>query len=122
MRILLFAFLLLFATMGMRAQGISHIETSKSWYFIYDQNGKRIKTLSTTQGKLMGYSTSFYIIKQGSSFYVTFDASGKRLHTFGTHVVGDIIAVAGYTFTSRKGSWIYTWSKEGKKLSTRSAR
>lgn len=122
MRILLFAFLLLFATMGMRAQGISHIETSKSWYFIYDQNGKRIKTLSTTQGKLMGYSTSFYIIKQGSSFYVTFDASGKRLHTFGTHVVGNIIAVAGDTFTSRKGSWIYTWSKEGKKLSTRSAR
>lgn len=122
MRILLFAFLLLFATMEMRAQGISHIETSKSWYFIYDQNGKRIKTLSTTQGKLMGYSTSFYIIKQGSSFYVTFDASGKRLHTFGTHVVGNIIAVAGDTFTSRKGSWIYTWSKEGKKLSTRSAR
>ena len=35
--------------------------------------------------------------------------------------VGDILTATGDTFTSRKGSWIYTWSKSGKKLSTRPA-
>jgi hypothetical protein len=33
-----------------------------------------------------------------------------------------VLSVAGETFTSRLGSWIYTWSKEGKKISTRAAR
>jgi len=36
--------------------------------------------------------------------------------------VGEIISVAGNKFTSRNGVWIYTWSKEGKKINTRSAR
>ena len=36
--------------------------------------------------------------------------------------VGEIVGVSGTTITSRKGSWIYIWSKEGKKISARSAR
>ena len=35
--------------------------------------------------------------------------------------VGEIIGVSNSTITSRKGSWIFTWDKEGKKISTRSA-
>ena len=35
--------------------------------------------------------------------------------------VGEVTGVAGDTFTSRNGSWIYTWSKDGKRLRTRSA-
>jgi hypothetical protein len=34
--------------------------------------------------------------------------------------VGEIVGVSGQTITSQKGSWIYTWSKEGKKISVRS--
>ena len=30
------------------------------------------------------------------------------------------LSVSGNTITSRKGSWICTWSKDGKKLSARS--
>ena len=119
--LLIFLFMLFTAT-GLKAQTISHIETTRSWYYIYDQNGKRIRTLSTSQGELKGYSSTFYIMKQGSSFYITYDASGKRLHTFGAQSVGEVLGVAGDTFTSRVGSWIYTWSKEGKRISTRSAR
>ena len=106
---------------GLRAQSISHIETTKSWYYIYDQNGKKLQTVSTSQGELKGYSSSFYIIKQGSAFYITYDARGRRLHAFGASVVGEIIGVAGDTFTSRNGHWIYTWSKEGKRISARVA-
>ena len=107
---------------NLRAQSISHIETTKNWYYIYDQDGKKIKTLSTSQGELKGYSSTFYIIKQGSAFYVTYDVNGKRLHTFGAASVGEILAVTGDTFTSRQGAWIYTWSKDGKKINTRAAK
>jgi len=121
MKKLLLSIVLLLSGLSIQAQSISHIETTKNWYYIYDQDGKKIKTLSTSQGVLKGYSSTFYIIKQGSAFYVTYDVQGKRLHTFGVASVGEILAVSGDTFTSRQGAWIYTWSKEGKKISTRAA-
>jgi hypothetical protein len=122
MRILLTLVFVLLSVTNLQAQSISHIETTKSWYYIYDQDGKKIKTLSTSQGELKGYSSTFYIIKQGSAFYVTYDVNGKRLHTFGAASVGEVLAVSGNTFTSRQGAWIHTWSKEGKKINTRAAK
>ena len=122
MKKLLFTLTLLCSIVGLKAQSISHIETTKNWYYIYDQDGKKIKTLSTSQGELKGYSSTFYIIKQGSAFYVTYDVNGKRLHTFGVSGVGEILAVSGDTFTSRQASWIYTWSKDGKEINTRAAK
>ena len=122
MKLLITLSLMWFSIANLQAQSISHIETTKSWYYIYDQDGKKIKTLSTSQGELKGYSSSFYIIKQGSAFYITYDVNGKRLHTFGVGSVGEILSVSGDTFTRRNGAWIYTWRKEGKKISTRAAR
>ena len=122
MKKLVLSIVLLLSVANLQAQSISHIETTKNWYYIYDQDGKKIKTLSTSQGELKGYSSTFYIIKQGSAFYVTYDVNGKRLHTFGAASVGEILAVSGDTFTSRLGVWIYTWSKDGKKISTRAAK
>ena len=108
------------AVVELKAQSISCIETTKGWYNIYDQDGKMIKSLSTGLGKLVGYSSSFYIIKQKTGFYITYDVCGKKLHTFSTGVVGEILTVSGDTFTSRKDSWIFTWSKYGKLISSRS--
>lgn len=103
------------------AQKISHIEATRSWYYVYDDNGKKVYTFSASQGELVAYSESFYIIKHGSWYY-TYNAKGKRLHTFSVCNVGEVLNAAGDTFTSRKGSWIYTWDKNGKRLATRSAR
>lgn len=122
MKKLLIIMVLLLSVAVLKAQSISHIETTKNWYYIYDQDGKKIKALSTSQGELKGYSSTFYIIKQGTAFYVTYDVKGKRLHTWGASSVGEILGVAGDTFTSRQGAWIYTWSKDGKKISTRAAK
>ena len=122
MKKLLIIVALLLSVAGLKAQSISHIETTKNWYYIYDQDGKKIKTLSTSQGELKGYSSTFYIIKQGTAFYITYDVKGKRLHTWGVSSVGEILGVAGDTFTSRQGAWIYTWDKNGKKISTRAAK
>ena len=88
MKLLITLSLMWFSIANLQAQSISHIETTKSWYYIYDQDGKKIKTLSTSQGELKGYSSTFYIIKKGSAFYVTYDVNGKRLHTFGVSGVG----------------------------------
>ena len=122
MKKLVLFIVLLLSVANLQAQSISHIETTKNWYYIYGQDGKKIKTLSTSQGELKGYSSTFYIIKQGSAFYVTYDVNGKRLHTFGAASVGEILAVSGDTFTSRLGVWIYTWSKDGKKICTRATK
>ena len=119
MKRLLIIICFLSAVVAMKAQSISYIETTKAWYNIYDQNGKMIKSFSTGLGELVGYSSSFYIIKQKTGFYVTYDVNGRQLHTFSTGIVGDILSVSGDTFTSRKGSWIYTWSKDGKLISSR---
>ena len=123
MKKLLLSIVLLLSVVNLQAQSISHIETTKSWYYIYDQDGKKIKTLSTSQGELKGYSSTFYIIKQGSAFYVTYDVNGKRLHTSGAASVGKGWAVSGDTYTSCQGVWGYTWCKEGnKKINMRVAK
>lgn len=115
-------------TLNMNAQksakkeSIGYIETTKNWYYIYNQDGKKIRTFTTSQGELKGYSNTFYILKQGATFYMTYDVYGKRLHTFGAGSVGEVIGVSGDTFTSKLGVWIFTWSKEGKKIGTRAAR
>ena len=121
MKKVLFIMLMLLPAIGMKAQSISHIETTKSWYYIYDQNGKKTRTLSTNIGVLQGFSASFFIVKNGVWYYI-YDATGKKTKTLSESSVGKVLSVAGDTFTSQLGSWIYTWSKEGKKLNTNPAR
>lgn len=119
-RILTILMMLLTIT-AIQAQKISYIETTRSWHYIYDENGKKVHTVSTSQGEIVAYSDTFYILKKGSWYY-TCTPKGKKLHTFSTSNVGEVLTATGDTFTSRKGSWIYTWDKNGKKLSTRPAK
>lgn len=121
MKRILFTLIMLMTIMTMNAQKISYIETTQSWHYVYDDKGKKIHTFSTSQGQVVAYSDSFYVLKNGSWYY-TCDAKGKKLHTFSVSQVGEVLSAAGETFTSKKGSWIYTWDKHGKKLATRSAR
>ena len=120
MKRILITLIMLMAITAMHAQKISYIETTRSWYYVYDENGRKIHTFSTTQGEVVAYSDAFYVVKNGSWYY-TYTPKGKRLHTFSKSSVGEVLNAAGDTFTSRNGSWIYTWDKNGKKISTRSA-
>ncbi len=120
MKKILISILMLFAVMSLHAQSISYIETTRSWYYIYNQDGKKIKALSTTIGELKGFSASFFVVKSGSWYYI-YDAKGNKTKALSTSTVGEVLSVAGDTFTSRLGSWIYTWSKEGKKINARAA-
>ena len=120
MKKLLIIMVLLMSFTGLKAQNISYIETTKNWYYVYDQDGKKIKTLSSNIGELQGFCATFFVVKKGS-FYFIYNAKGVRIQTMSVYTVGKVLSVSGDTFTSQMGSWIYTWSKEGKKISTRSA-
>ena len=118
MQKLIILFVLLFSATGLRAQSISYIETTKSWYYVYDKSGKKIKTFSTNIGELKGYSSSIFVVQNGSWIYV-YDAKGNKIKTMSESSAGKVLSVSGDTFTTQLGSWIYTWSKDGKKISTR---
>jgi hypothetical protein len=55
---------------------ISMIELRSSWYDIYNEHGKKQKTLSTTIGEVLGWSSEFFIVKR-SSWYDLYDGNGK---------------------------------------------
>ena len=104
-----------------KAEQISSIETSGSWIYIYNSEGKKYKTLSASAvGTVVGYSSAFFVSKNGSWIYL-WSSDGKRYKTLSASAVGTVTSVAGDTFTSRNGNWIYTWDKNGKKINTRSA-
>ena len=120
MKRILIILAMLMAFTAIQAQKISYIEAKSSWYYVYDENGKKVHTFSTTQGEVVAYSESFYIVKHGSWYY-TFNAKGKKLYTFAVSNVGEVLHATGDTFTSKRGQWVYTWDKNGKKLRTRYA-
>lgn len=104
------------------AKNLSSIERNGSWYYLYDENGKKYATLSVSSvGEVKGWSSTFFVAQSGSWIYL-FDADGKKYKTMSVSSVGDVISVAGNTFTARNGSWIYTFDRDGKKINTRSAR
>lgn len=113
-------FLVAITTRGL-CQKISYIEETKNWYYVYDEQGKRIGGLSRSSvGELKGWGSDFFVAKRHSYYYIC-DAKGKTLKTMSVSNVGEIVGVSNSTITSRKGSWIFTWNKEGKKISARSA-
>lgn len=121
MRKLILVTILLIAGFSMRAEQISNVETTGSWVYLYNAEGKKYKTLSTsTVGVIKGFSSNIFVSENGSWIYV-WNSEAKKITTLSKSTVGEILGVAGDTFTSRNGSWIYTWNKEGKKINTRSA-
>ena len=57
MKTLFFIIFLMLASLCAQAQSISYIETTKAWHYVYDQNGKKIRTISTSQGQIVAYSS-----------------------------------------------------------------
>ena len=77
MKLLITLSLMWFSIANLQAQSISHIETTKSWYYIYDQDGKKIKTLSTSQGELSrnGILLNYFLVY----FYVIIYKSLEKI-------------------------------------------
>ena len=116
MRNYLLLFLLLFSINAFAQQRqISYIDNAGSWYHVYDTNGKKITTLSSSAaGELIGWSAEIIVTKSGG-WYKILDPQGKTLKTMSDMTVGTVISVSGSTFTSRSGSWIHVWDVTGKR-------
>ena len=57
MKKLLISIVLMLSVANLQAQSISHIETTKNWYYIYDAKGNKTKTLGeSTVGKVLSVS------------------------------------------------------------------
>lgn len=120
MRHIIAILLLSIISLTAAARSISNVEQRGSWYYIYDEAGKKVKSLSVnTVGEVKGWCANFFVSQHGSWIYL-YDINGRRLKTLSANTVGEIIAVSGDTFTSRKGNWIYTYDSTGKRIHTRS--
>ena len=121
MKLVLLSILLIMSLSAAAQRQISYIDNAGSWYHVYDTNGKKITTLSSSAaGELIGWSGEIIVTKSGG-WYKILDPQGKTLKTMSDMTVGTVISVSGSTFTSRSGSWIHVWDKTGKKLATRPA-
>lgn len=79
-------------------------------------------TIAVLSLAILASSHQISRVESDGSWVYLYDESGKKYQTLSANSVGDVIGVAGNTFTSRNGNWIYTWDKNGKRLNTRSAR
>lgn len=101
---------------------ISDIEQTEHWIYIYDSNGKKIKTMSVSStGTIVGWSSTFFIGLHGNWYYF-YDANGRKFNTLYTKNIGEIISVSGNTFTAKTSAWIITYDKNGKRINTRPAK
>ena len=98
---------------------ISYIEQSSSWIKVYNSNGKLERSISSSNGHLVGYSSKIFIL-EGSSWYYIYDDKGNRISSVSKSSVGRIINVVGDTFVSEGNSWIYVYNSRGHRISTRS--
>ena len=65
--LLLFVFLCAVVSMWAQKE-ISYIETTKNWYYIYDESGKKIKTLYRSGiGDIKGLEVVFSFLSEGCS-------------------------------------------------------
>jgi len=105
-----------------QSKSISYIEMTSTWIHVYDERGKKIYTDARSRfGDVVGYSSSFFIVKRGS-FYVLYDANCKRLNTLTVENTGEVLSVTGKTFVARKGSFVSTYDQTGKRLNARAVR
>lgn len=63
------------------AHQISSVERNGSWIYMFDEHGKKYKTLSaSTVGDVMGVSGDTFTSRNGSWVY-TWDRNGKKINT-----------------------------------------
>lgn len=57
---------------------ISDVQTKGSYYFVFDEKGKKISQLLTSLGELRGIASDFFVVEKGS-YYVTYDSDSKKI-------------------------------------------
>lgn len=103
------------------AKTISSIEEKGSWYYIYDDHGKKVTTLSKSKGTIAGFGSDWFVLITANWIYL-YDINGHKYKTLSVSSVGEVKNVGSSSFVTRKGAWLYTFDRNGKKINTRSAK
>lgn len=60
---------------------ISGVQDAGSWYYIFDDSGKKIATMpKNLTGEVLGFGVDFIVARNGSWYY-TYDEKGKKITT-----------------------------------------
>lgn len=102
-------------------KNISSIEEKGSWYYIYDDHGKKVTTLSKSKGTIVGFGSDWFVLTTANWIYL-YDINGHKYKTLSVSSVGEVKNVGSNSFVTRKGAWLYTFDRNGKKINTRSAK
>ena len=81
---------------------ISNIERRSSWYDIYNESGKKTKTLSSSIGDIEGFGSDFFVVSR-SSWYDLYDENGKKYKTL-SNTIGSIVSVLSNGFLIKRSS------------------
>ena len=105
--------LLAIGTYAQRQQ-ISYIEETKYWYYVYDEQGKKIGGLSRSSvGELKGWGSDFFVAKRYSYYHIC-DAKGKTLKTMNVSDVGEILGSPAPLSPARKEAGFSPRTRKGK--------
>lgn len=63
---------------------ISMIEPRHGWYDLYDESGKKYKTLSETIGSVVSVTGETFVVRR-NSWLDTYDSCGKKVYTRSAH-------------------------------------
>lgn len=82
----------------------------------------KILSLALLAVAIAGGALRISCVETNGNWIYLFDSEGKKYKSLSYSSVGEVVAVAGDTFTSRKGNWVYIWDRNGKKIKSRGAK
>lgn len=119
-QIIISSLLLLAVSMAVEAQSINYIEQTDSWIYVYDDANKKLCTKYVgNTGEVVGWGDDYWVSRYGNWYYL-WTAKGTKYKSIYAPNIGDVVAVNSKTFVSRyKNNWLYTFDKNGKKISSK---
>ena len=97
---------------------ISYVTQQPSWIKVYNESGNLCHSVSSVNGKLIGYNSQIFILESTSWYYI-YNEYGRIVKTLSKSSVGKILSVSGTGFVAQSGSWIYFYDNNGKIIETR---
>lgn len=98
---------------------ISDVREKGNYIEVFDDNGKKISYMNTSNKEIEGITGDFFVVTNGNYIEV-YDEDCKKISYMNVSSK-TITAVAGHTFTVRNGNYLETYDKKCKKLSSKNA-
>lgn len=92
---------------------LSYIKEKSGFYILYDVSGREYQSVSTGHTKLVGWSSTHFVVSDDKGYYIVYDANGKRISELSRNKLGTITEVIENAIISQKDNYIYRWDVFG---------